>query len=780
MQVSAQELELTHKVHHCIQQQQWHQAKHYCQRLLKTDPADAQEHHLLGLVYVQIAAISQSVDLRREHQDRAVASFEAATRCNPNMLEARINLGHAYLQTQRVAEALTAYQAALQLAPDSDLIHISLAEAYRRRQDNDQALAIQLAPQKSEHLIKIGNFYRELKRHEEAIACYEQAIQIESDNSDAYAQMAVSMGELGHMDAALGCCKIALEINPQLSSAHYHQALLQMRLGHEAAAITDLNSALELDPQLSPAWMSKGLLLIKRQDFESAKAHFDRAIELGMTGPEVFQNRALCLKELGQLDKAIDDLETALDLDPTHGISLMTLGTISHDMKRYEAALHLYTQAIQHCPERMEAYSNLGAVLFDLNRFEDACITLEAALDIDPKQVNAWSNLGANLKMLHRFEEALTAYDKALELNPQQLDAYCHKGLVLQDLKRMDEALACYEQALSIDPNNKLAQWNKAFGLLLMGNFEKGWSAYEARWQHKKLNLTLRNYRQQRWVGDESLLGKKIFVYCEQGLGDTLQFARFIPALVNLGAKVIFEVQPPVVSLLSRCLPGVEVLATGQTVPDFDRHTPLLSLPSALKCVNEQNFGSALFLEASSEKIDEWSQRLQQTGHPRVGLVWSGNAAHQNDRNRSIPLQSFLAALPDGHDYICLQNEIRTDDLQTMEHAPWIRNFSKDILDFEDTAALCQLMDVVVTVDTSVAHLSASLGKPTWTLIPFSPDWRWMLNRSDTPWYSSMKLYRQKSPETWNDALSQLRADLTTLRENFPSLLGSSDLIMPV
>jgi len=765
MQVTAQELQLTHKVHHCIQQQQWHQAKHYCQRLLKADPVDAQVHHLLGLVHVQIAAACSSLDLRREHQERAVSAFEAATRHNANMLEAKINLGHAYLQVSRTTDALMAYQDALQQAPNSDLIHISLAEAYRQLKKTDLALAsyaqaIKMSPDKTDHLIKTGNFLRELRRHSDAIALYEQAIQIEPDNCDAYAQMSVSMGELGHLDAALGCCKIALEIDPQSSIAYYHQALLEMQRGHDTEALNLLDSALRFKPQLLAAWIGKGVILIKKRQFGPAKSHFDRAIELGASGPEVFQNRALCLKELGELNKAIDDLETALDLDPTNGLSLMTLGTISHDLKRYEAALHLYTQAIQHCPDRVEAYSNLGAVLFDLNRHEDARITLEAALEIDPKLVNAWSNLGANLKMLYRFEEALNAYDRVLELNPQQVDAMCHKGLVLQDLKRMDEALACYEKALEIEPENTLANWNKAFGLLLKGNFANGWDTYEARWQHKELKLTLRSYLQPRWTGNEPLTGKRILVYCEQGLGDTLQFARFVPELMNQGAEVIFEVQPPLVSLMARSLTGVKVLRLGQPDPDFDMHIPLLSLPAALKYANEQNFCMPQFLSASIHKTDEWRKRLPFSNRPRVGLVWSGNAAHQNDRNRSIPLKKLLPALPGGYDYICLQNEIRSDDRLVLANSPHVRDYSEHLKDFEDTAALCQLMDLVIAVDTSVAHLSASLGQTTWTLIPYSPDWRWMLNREDTPWYPSMHLLRQIEPGNWEQTLARLNSEL--------------------
>ena len=765
MNASQQQLDLTHKVHRCIQQQQWHQAKHHCQRLLKLDDQDAQVHQLLGLIHVQLAATATSADLRHEHENRSLLAFEAATLHGPQMFDAFVNLGNAYLQVRRGQDALKAYQAALKLQPDSDLTYANQAEAYRQLHDTTQALcsygkALQLAPNKHSYLVKAGNLLRELHRHEEAIVCFEQAIDIEPDQAEAYAHMAISMAELGHLDAAFGCCKIALEIDPTQSVAHYHRALLEIRQDDKQGALRSLNAALENAPQSSAALMSKGLLLINLKDPAAALIALDRAIELGVKTADIYHQRAYCQKELKQLELAVNDLETALTLDPKHADALMTLGVISQEMGRYEAAVGLYTQTIALNPAKAEAYSNLGAVLFEMNRYEDALETLRAAIDMAPQLVNAWSNLGATLMKLYQYEDALKAFDQVLLLDPKHVDAYCHQGLILHDLRRFDDAMTCYDKALTIDPESTLARWNQSICLLLQGDFKRGWPAYEARWQHKKLQLTLRDYAQPRWTEPGSLKGKSILVYAEQGLGDTLQFARFLPQLTEQGAKVSFEVHRPLVPLLARCLPLINVFEMGQTPPYFDLHAPLLSLPGLLGCCASTIPTPDRYLNASPNKMTEWQQRLGNAQRLRIGLVWRGNPAHQNDRNRSMSLQTLLEALPQGVDYFCLQNQIHSQDLQILEKTNRVRTFAQDLRDFDDTAALCQLMDLVISVDTSVAHLSAALGKKTWTLIPYSPDWRWMLSGTDTPWYQSMHLYRQTTPGSWGQSLAILSENL--------------------
>ncbi len=765
MNATSQQLDLSQKVHKCIQQAQWHPAKHHLQRLLKLDPHDAQAYQLLGLVHVQLAKLSTSADLKNEHVERALSAFLSATQLGPHMFDAHLNLGNIYLQTHRYPEAVSSFETALALEPNSDLAHAHLAEAYKLLQVIDKALAsygraLQLAPHKHAYLINAGNLLRESSRFTDAVACYEQAIQIEPEHAEAYAHMAIAMVGLDQVEAALGCCRIALDIDPTLSIAQYHKALIELRQEDRSAALDSLNAALELQPQSAHVWASKGLLLAQMHEPAAAIDALDRAIERGIPSADLYQNRAHCFKELKQLDSALDDLEKALALDPHHPNALMALGVMSQEMGRFEAALGLYARVIEQNPDKAEAYSNLGAVLFELNRFEDSLETLQAAIDLDPSLVTAWSNLGATLTKLYRYEQAVKAYQEVQRLDPTHVDAFSYQGLLLHDLKRLDEAMVCYEKALSLDPENSLASWHRAICLLLQGDFEQGWPAYEARWRHKNLKLHLREYSKPRWTGEQSLKGQHILVYFEQGLGDTLQFARFLPHLVDLGAHVTFEVQPALKQLLARCLPQIHIIGAGEPLPAFDLHVPLMSIPAALHHKESTFPLSAQYLSAAITKSAEWKRRLGAKSRLRIGLVWSGNPAHQNDRNRTIPLEEFLRALPEGFDYICLQNQIRTCDMEIIGHSDRVQVFATDLQDFEDTAALCQHMDLVVTVDTSVAHLSAALGRPTWTFIPHSSDWRWMMDRNNTPWYESMRLIRQTTPGSWQLELSNLASDL--------------------
>lgn len=769
MNATHQQLDLSHKVHKCIQQKQWHPAKHHLQRLISLEPEDAQAHQLLGLVHVQLAKLSSSADLRCEHEQRALTAFLSATQYGPDMFDAHLNLGNTYLQTRQFLEAQSAFEAAVKLQPDSELAHAHLATACKQLQATDKALAaygraLQLAPEKISYLIEAGNLLRESNRLTDAVACYERAIHRHPDHAEAYAQMAIAMAGLGHLDAALGCCRIALEIDPTLSIANYHQALIELQQENHSSALDSLNAALKQAPQSAPMWAMKGLLLAKQQDPAGAVAAFDQAIALGLPTADLFQNRAHCHKELQQLDLALNDLESALALDPNHPNALMALGVMSQEMGRHESALGFYTRVIKQNPDKAEAYANLGAVLFEMNRLEDSLETLQAAIDLDPTLVNGWSNLGATLTRLYRYELAVKAYERVQQLAPQHVDAYSYQGLILHDLNRLNEAMACYEKALQLDPQNHLALWHRAVCLLLQGDFQRGWPAYEARWQHKDLKLQLREYPQPRWTGEQSLQGQHILVYAEQGLGDTIQFARFLPRLVELGATVSFEVQPVLKQLLTRCLPQVRVFGAGEPPPAFDLHIPLLSLPGVLRCDESTIPFADAYLVASQMKCAAWSQRLGTKVRPRIGLTWSGNPLHQNDRNRSMQLKELLQRLPGGFDYICLQNQIRDHDLDTLLSSKRVQVFTADLQDFEDTAALCQLMDLVITVDTSVAHLSAALGRPTWTLISHSPDWRWMKTRTDTPWYGSMRLIRQTVPGSWQGELKTMAAEL----ERFP------------
>jgi hypothetical protein len=297
--------------------------------------------------------------------------------------------------------------------------------------------------------------------------------------------------------------------------------------------------------------------------------------------------------------------------------------------------------------------------------------------------------------------------------------------------------------------------------LLFLGDFERGWRGYEWRWKNaRRLAIgELRNFSQPLWLGEESLAGKRLLLHSEAGLGDTLQFCRYAPLAAALGATVYIEVQAPLVRILAN-LEGVQPpIPKGSPLPAFDYHCPMMSLPLAFKTTIETVPHAAQYLNADRARVAERRALLHDVGRPRVGLVWSGNPNNTIDPRRKIRLADLAASLPREFQYFSLQKDVRPEDRAALEENAFIRPFD-NTLDFVDTAALCECMDVVVTVDTSVAHLSAALGQRTWILLPFLPDWRWMREREDTPWYPSAKLYRQKVAGEWGEVFARVAADL--------------------
>jgi hypothetical protein len=322
--------------------------------------------------------------------------------------------------------------------------------------------------------------------------------------------------------------------------------------------------------------------------------------------------------------------------------------------------------------------------------------------------------------------------------------------------------MAGYNRAIAIDPQFSDAQYNRALASLFLGDFDGGWRGYEWRWKNaQRLSIgDPRNFQQPLWLGQESIAGKRLLLYCEGGLGDTLQFCRYAALSAALGASVLLEVQPPLLDLLANLKGVSQLIAKGSPLPPFDYQCPLMSLPLAFKTTLDSIPAAPQYLHGDKIKVAHWRKRLGERKRPRVGLVWSGNPNNTIDPRRSIRLADWVARLPDEFQFISLQKDVRPMDEEILEASPWISRFDTELYDFSDTAGLCECLDLVISVDTSVAHLSGSLGLRTWVLLPFIPDWRWMLDRDDSPWYPTMKLYRQRAVGDWNEVFGRVAADL--------------------
>ncbi|MCX8520621.1 MAG: tetratricopeptide repeat protein [Rhodoferax sp.] len=497
---------------------------------------------------------------------------------------------------------------------------------------------------------------------------------------------------------------------------------------------------------------------MQHHHLEQALAGFDRAIAHNPTHLNALIIRGNLLMERKQWEAAKASYEQALTLKPDYAEVYSNLGNALKGLKRFDAALDSYDQAIALKPDYAEAHSNRADLLVECNRLEDALRSYDRAIALKPDYADAWSNRGLALQKHHRLQEAVHSFDHAIALDPLHFDAWSNRGLALHALQQPKKAVVSYDRAIALKPDFGDAWFNQALALLLDGQFRQGWQLYEWRWKCPD-GLKPRPFLQPVWLGAGKLQGKTILLHGEQGLGDSIQFCRYAKWVKQLGATVLLEVPRQLTALLAE-LEGVDaVLEQGQALPAFDCHCPLLSLPLAFKTDLHTIPNVGPYLQSSASKRRQWSQRLGEKTKPRVGLVWRGSTVHKNDQNRSLPLAAWLPHLPGICDYVSLQKEVRTEDLELL-HTRSIRHFGEALQDFSDTAALCDLVDMVLSVDTSVAHLAAAMGKPTWVLLPFTPDWRWLLERDDSPWYSSVRLYRQAALGQWEVVLERVEHDL--------------------
>jgi Tfp pilus assembly protein PilF len=434
----------------------------------------------------------------------------------------------------------------------------------------------------------------------------------------------------------------------------------------------------------------------------------------------------------------------------------------------FRHAIQLYDEAIALNPANAEAYYKRGNAQRNAGQMDAAVDSYSQAIKIRPGYAHAYCNRGVVQQSLGLTAAALISYDRAIALDPADAMAHYNRALLMQELSRWDEALASYDRAIQIDPQYSDAQYNRSLALLYQGEFASGWPAFEWRWRiARRLGIGLqRQFTQPLWLGREPIAGKRLLLYCEGGFGDTLQFCRYAKLCAGLGATVILEVPPSLRALLKDLAGVAQLIVTGSALPQFDYHCPLMSLPLTLGTTPDTIPAAPRYLNSDVAKVERWRARIGERKSPRVGLAWSGNPDNPVDARRSFLLADLVAHLPPGFQYFCLQRDVRNADRETLASHPSILSFADDLLDFSITAALCECMDLVISVDTSAAHLSGALGRPTWVLLPVIPDWRWQQDRADSPWYPTAKLYRQKVSGDWGEVLGRVATDL---REQFPA-----------
>lgn len=443
---------------------------------------------------------------------------------------------------------------------------------------------------------------------------------------------------------------------------------------------------------------------------------------------------------------------------PKHQGALLMGGQLAAQMGDATLAVSLLTRLIKLVPGHIDALNARGAAQLALRAPALALLNFDKVAELQPAADFAHANRGLALLALHRPTEALAAFDRALALRPENALAHGNRGNALNRLHRWDEAHAAFASALALQPQLHLARWNLGMNLLRLGQWEAGWHQAEARLEVFATQGWRAPSTAPRWSGDTPVAGQRLLVHSEQGLGDTLQFSRLAVQLQQMGAHVVLEVQPPLRSLLARALPGIDVVARGAALPAHDLQCALMSLPLALH-TDVAAPPPPTPLKADPARVADWQARLGLQTRPRVGLVWSGNPQQNDDIHRSIPLATLLPTLHAGVEWVSLQQAVQPWDEAALARSG-LRHFGDALSDFEDTAALCEHMDLVVSVCTSVAHLAGSLGRPLCLMLAHTADWRWLIDRSDSPWYPVARVFRQPAAGDWPGALAELRADM--------------------
>ncbi|HYD69447.1 tetratricopeptide repeat-containing glycosyltransferase family protein [Azospirillum sp.] len=456
----------------------------------------------------------------------------------------------------------------------------------------------------------------------------------------------------------------------------------------------------------------------------------------------------------GRLDPAESLYRALLARDPANSDALHLLGVIAYQRKEYSTAIGLIRRALD-LRNVADYHSNLASALREMGSRDEAVAHCLTAIALKPAYPQAHYNLGNALHDMDRLDEAVVAFRAAIAFNPAYPQAFGNLGFVLKKLERSDEAVAAFRAALALKPDYPKVRFNHAMTLLLRGDFEAGWPEYEWRWRDESFPSLRRDFPQPRWSGD-FLEGKTILLHGEQGFGDILQFVRYVPLVAQRGGTVLLEV-PPALRRLLGALPGAsQVLALGEPLPSFDVHCPLLSLPRAFKTTLDTIPAGMSSFTAERETSARWAERFAGVSALKVGLVWAGSRHHQNDRSRSLPFSSLapLWRIP-GVRWFSLQVGERAADLKEAPPGQ-IEDLAPALSEFAETAEAVRHLDLVVTVDTAVAHLAGGLGVPTWIMLPFAPDWRWLENREDSPWYPTVRLFRQPARGDWESVMARV------------------------
>ncbi len=688
---------------------------------------------------------------------------------------AHLAQGQALQRQGRLAEAAALFRQVLASEPrNADALHL-LGITLGRMGHPQEAVELLTAatrakPSNPVMHANLGNALCELGREAEGVKSYERAVKLKPDFVPAHRGRGVALAKLDRLEGALESLRRAVRLAPGEAQLHNDLGVVLERLGQKNEALEQFEQAVVLNPYHVEAHYNRAQLELARGRYEQALASIEQAVQLDPRNAVLLAQRGNALWASGRVEEALASYDSSLAIAPgqaevhhQRGLSLLAL-------ERHAEALSSLDRATALAPERFAPHFHRGVVLTALERHAEAMASFDRALALEPTSAESLNNRGVVLQELNRPHDALESFAAAIRHKPDHVEACTNLGNTLKGLGRFGEALDSFDRALAAAPGHAPTLWGKSLLKLTQGELEEGWPLYEARLRLDHLRPYQREFTIPRWSGEESLEGKTLLVHAEQGLGDTLQFIRYVTLLEERGAHIVLEVPPVLVGLLRSFAMRGTLISRGDALPQADFHCPLLSLPLAFRTRLDTIPGGVPYVAADPAAVQEWRQRLSSLPGLKIGLNWQGHVGAEKQpwvRGRSFALACAepLVRVP-GVRLISLQKGAAAEQRKQVAFGQAIEQLT-DPLDtspaaLQETAALMSALDLVITSDTSTAHLAGALGARAWVVLHAIPDWRWLLERPDSPWYPTLRLIRQRTAGDWPEVFDRVARELSS------------------
>ncbi len=758
--------------------------------LLAADPSDLVACYQLGVVQLTLGRAAE-----------AEARFRRAMEIRADVPEVHADLGIALAQQGRAAEAVAAFQQALRLRPEYPEALSNLGVVLNqvgRAEDAAESLleAVRLRPDYAEAYNNLGTVFAGQMRLAEAAGFFRKALEVRPNYQQARVNLervlareqtastgsvssapsppapddparvcnvrGISLAQQGHWDEAVASFQEALRLRPGYTDALNNLGNVYYFQGKLDEAVACYEQVLRVTPHDAGLCSNLSEVLRKQGKVDEALAFGQRAVAARPDFAQGHSNLGLALMAAERFDEAIAHCREAVRLRADFPEAHHGLGYALLQQRHFAEAAAALEQAVRFKPDLAEAHSNLGAALTHLGRLDEGIAHCREALRLNPELADAHAHLAHALWQLGRFADAEASGETAVRLKPENAGSYNVLGVVYLKEGKIDQAVEAFGRAVDLKPELAEAHFNRAVARLVQGDWERGWAEYEWRWRCKMFGVL--DMPPNLWDGSP-LAGRSILLHAEQGLGDTLMFVRYAPLLKEQGATVYLASSPPLIPLLTRCH-GIDQLVDQRTITvSYDVQAPLLSLPGRLKTTLATIPADIPYLFSEPNLDEWWGRALARFPGFKVGIAWQGSRDHPDDRRRSVPVETFAPLARPGVQLISLQQGYGTEQLAGARFpvAELSRRPGEIAWTFLDTAAVMKNLDLVITVDTAVAHLAGGLGVPTWVAVPSSPDWRWQLDREDSPWYPTLRLFRQKHFGRWDDVFERMAGELARL-----------------